>query len=217
MSYGLVKFKDFLNFLIPHLPGCGDGTALLYLRSTARKFCADTESLIETLPSIDIVANQSVYAIASTLSAEIKRIKDVRLNNAEGIAAGKPGVSQRLDRFDYDPSTGNLTLTYAPDTAITDGLEVDISIVPEIGTNELPTWWMNRYNDGLIAGTLADLQGMKGMPWTNPGMAQSNKSTYLNYVGRAKNDVLSKYKALMPRVNLSDLVENSTFRPTWGH
>lgn len=216
MSLGLVKLSDLLHLMFPDLPGAGDAIILNYLQDAARRFCGDTESLIETLPAINIVASQQDYQLSPTLNGEIIRVKDVRVNTTEGVTAGQLGSSKYTSQYDFTPSTGVLRLKYAPAESVTGGLVVDVSIIVKHKTNEVPAWWLNRYERGIIAGAKKSLQEMTDKPWSNAASAQANSMIYNQMVGRAKNDVEAGYKTLAPRINL-DACTDKVNRRLWGN
>jgi len=203
MNFGMVKLSDFFAELMPRLPGCGTDTILTYLSSVCRQFSGDTESLFESLPSINIVADQRDYAIAPTINGEIIRVKDVRINTAEGIAANQKGTSLSLNQYEYSPRTGLLTLLNPTAVAVTSGLEVDVSVFIKSGTMEVPTWWMNLYENGLKSGCLYEIQRIPNRAYSDPAQAQANQRTYNVMVARARNDVENQYKAVVPRINLN--------------
>jgi hypothetical protein len=207
MSYGLVTLTDFLPALVPRLSGCERVLILQVVRDTVRSFCLDTESLTETLPEINVVKDQKEYALDSTLAVEIHRVLEVRLNTTEGVTSGATGSPLWRAQYDFHPATGLLKLNFGPESTVALGLEVDVVLVTRSGTNEVPAWWLNRYEDAIKAGTLHELQRMSRKPWSDPEQALLNRQIYDCMVGRAKNDVMSGYKTLTPRINLNACVD----------
>jgi hypothetical protein len=216
MSYGLVTLTDFLPALVPRLPGCERVLILQVIKDTVRSFCLDTESLTETLPELNVVKDQKEYALDSTLAAEIHRVLEVRLNTTEGVTSGAAGAPLWMARYDYHPATGVLKLNFKPESTVALGLEVDVVLVTRSGTDEVPAWWLNRNEDAIKAGTLYELQRMGRKPWSDPDQAVFNQRIYDAMVGRAKNDVMSGYKTLAPRINLNACVDKVNGE-MWGH
>lgn len=184
------------DMLLPsfRMSGCPDSEIKTQLREAGYDFFRRSECWLYTIPSIDIVANQKAYTLSTGLSAQIRRIHAVRINDANNIAAGNKGVAQDLTRIDFVPPDA-LTLPDAPLSSVTDGLEVDVKLCPYRFSDEIPAVLLDLWSDGIIAGTLARLYDYpKNCPWSNSQKAQEQKDIFSAAINQATVDSDKGYR-----------------------
>lgn len=184
---------------------CPEPLMLQHLQSALRLFCNRTKAWIETLPSIDLVEDQDDYALVSTWTARVDQVREVRINTEDGVDAGLKGSKLDEASWDYDPSTEKVTLAQAPTADVTDGLEVDVAIVPELYVDNVASWFMNRYAEDIVAGAMVTLLRMPDKDWskapeTGALIARYEKS-WLGGIGRAKSAKAKGYKRIIPSLS----------------
>lgn len=195
----LYEYKNLLPQVQVLLPGCPEALVLDTFKATGRSFCLETEAWIEQLALISLVASQAAYSLVPSFEAEIKRIESVRM----GTTASPPTEDTTVTSPEgYDltlSSTGiqnvlTFRTSHVPATAQTSGLMVKVVLVPRLDCVELPAWFMERWAEALVAGTLADLMAMPKKAWTNFALVGKYQATLQTHVSRARFETLRKYK-----------------------
>jgi len=136
-----------------------------------RDFCMETEAWEHTVTQ-DTVADQAAYDLGLPDDTVLERLLSVTI---EDIAVA---VKRLL------PSENGITFETAP-TASGDSLEVKCVVVPTLSCSRAPSWLLDRYADGLVAGVVAYLKGMGGKPWFAPKEIDWHLSQFRTAVGRA--------------------------------
>jgi len=73
--------------------------------------------------------------------------------------------------------------------ALSGCLLVDAVLRPQINATALPAWMMDRYGDAIMAGAIAHLAGLPGLPWSNPLLSAAKAVEYNQGVGSALVDI----------------------------
>lgn len=184
----IARFIDLYPLLQVDLPKCPTPLILQTLQQTMREFCTDTGIWREDLTAMDIVADQEDYTLASAWTAEIYRVVEVRTDGDED--------SDPLDEseYTYDPTTEKLTLVNPPTAALTDGLLVKVVIIPELYCEEVEEAFLNRWGEGIVAGTKAKLMAEKNKVWSSPERVPFFQFEYDKVKAKAKIEITKKYK-----------------------
>lgn len=145
------------------------------LRSAWRELLFESEVWREDLDPIDAVAEQATYTLTQS-AGEIKRIIKVELN---GTAVYEQGY--------YLDGTNTLTFeeNFIPSEDITDGIEVELALNPEIDQEDGPAWVLNRFSAGIVAGAQMELCRMRERAWYDPDMYLIKKSDFQTAIGKA--------------------------------
>ncbi|MFA5187348.1 MAG: hypothetical protein WC551_12790 [Patescibacteria group bacterium] len=195
----LNRYSDLYPYLTPELPGCPNPVILQALQKAGRVFCLDTEVWREQLAPINLVDEQVRYVINPSWEAEVKRIRDLRINTAEGISNGDKGDPVSAALFDFYPAGGKteLGVSFSDNTVILDdslepaenvtgGLEVSIILVPYLNSDNIDPVFLNSWVEAIIGRAMSDLMSMTGKKWMNPGRAGYYEVQYQKARGRAK-------------------------------
>ena len=195
----LNRYTDLYPYLSPELPGCPDPVILQALQKAGRMFCLDTEAWWEQLKPVNLVDGQVSYRISPSWEAEVKRIRDLRINTAEGIANGDEGDPVNPALYDFYPAGNKTPLgtsisentvilddSLEPADNVTNGLEVSIILVPYLDSDKLDPVFLNSWIEALIGRAMADLMSMTGKKWMNPGRANVYELQYQKARSRAK-------------------------------
>lgn len=201
------KFDDLFGYIVPEVGGqCPTVLMRQALYSASREFCLRSQVWKETMDSIDLVAEQTAYALNVPWEARIDKIAEVRQNTEAGVDAGIDGAEVIPKDYTFDPneSGGTLTLEVAPQDSVTDGLDVDVVYVPHMGKKEepgrhqLPQWLMNKYGEALAAKAMAQLMSMPARNWSNVTRAADHIKVYNRGISNARRDLLAGYKNRVP-------------------
>jgi len=188
-------YADVYPYMLPELPGCSKAMALQALHRAVRQLCIDTEVWWETLDSINLVEDQTEYTIDSTWEAEIRRIKELRINNADNIDAGNEGAVQDPSLYDFTPTDAlELSESIKPAEDVTDGLEVDIWIVPRITAPTVDPTLLNDWLEPIIGWAMAFLMNMKRKKWSDTDRAAFYMFQYTKGRSKAKTEKIRKNK-----------------------
>jgi len=69
--------------------------------------------------------------------------------------------------------------------------EVTYRYVPRIGSETAPQWFLKKYGDAIVAGTLFRLLSMPNKPWSDPATGQLKGIEYQNFLNNAAIDRLT--------------------------
>ena len=182
MSSKIVKYTDLVPRMLRDLNNYSPASALFALQDAGREFCNRSEAWFEDLPSIDLVADQQYYALATDYVAEIKLIKSVRVLTSDDVTNELEGEIVPPSHYRMDlPGRLKFLTGYAPSTTVTGGLIVEVVLVPNMGTNELPEWIMSRWAEGIIG------HAMNGLL---RGVDLIKAATYLSDFNRKLNEAM---------------------------
>jgi len=195
----LNRYTDLYPYLSPELPGCPEPVILQALQKAGRMFCLDTEAWWEQIAPISLTDGTMRYRVNPSWEAEIKRIRELRINTAAGISNGDRGVLISPSLYDFYPAGGKdeLGVTIAensvdlddslePAEDVTGGLEISIVIVPYLNSNDVDPVFLNSWVEALIGRTMMDLMRMVDKKWTNPARAITYELEYQKARGRAR-------------------------------
>jgi len=161
----------------------------------------DSKAWVETLPSINIREDVVEYPVVIDYCANIIQVKEVRINSEANIALGNKGVVQNASDYEFtQPETITLETTIEPAEDITNGLEVDVVLVPKMeawpwNKSDFAEWFLNIWYDPIVARTLYSLKSKKGRKYSDPAGAAEAKADYNLYLNKARIQVKRKYKS----------------------
>jgi hypothetical protein len=188
------KLADLYVLMYDELPGIDTYTLDQHLQQACRKFADDTEAFRETLAAIDIVAEQVDYTLTPSWDCRIKKILGVWLRSSTDVTNDDEGVQQAEDYYKFvRPNTLTLADDIEPTTAVTDGLIVEVVLVPEItqsGTNVVSIEFLNDYAEAIMSRAFYTLEMMRGRKWTDIQRADKfHGPNYLTAVTDAMADI----------------------------
>ena len=147
------------------------------LRRVWREFLLESEVWREELTAFDAVEDQATYTLTPSAGV-IKRITWLKYN----------GSSEAMDPDGYYlDGTNTLTFEedYIPSEDITDGIEVEVALEPDVDGTAGSAWILNRWAEGLVAGAQMRLTMMRNRGWYDPDMHLAKKSEFYTALGDA--------------------------------
>lgn len=102
-------------------------------------------------------------------------------------------LEQTQPQWYYQPRPDQIRLIGIPDTAYTDGLDVNIAVRPTLTATEVDDWLFARYRDQLAKGVIARLLEMPKKDWTDYKAAGYYGSLYNESVEKALAEVLRNF------------------------
>jgi len=153
----------------------GTNLVLDALRSAWRKLLFESEVWREDLTAFDAVEDQATYTLTPS-AGEIKRIIKVEINDSEVSEVGYYLDGSNTLTFEED---------YVPSEDLTDGIKVEVALNPEADATDGPTWILNRFYEGIVAGAQKELYGQLSRPWYDPAMYLEKKNEFFTAIGDA--------------------------------
>jgi hypothetical protein len=201
----LNKYSDLYPYMLPELPGCPESVALQALQKSGRMFCLDTEAWWEQLLPINLVDDQLRYTVNPSWEAEIKRIRELRINSEEGISNEDIGTLIDPALYDFYPAGGkdplgvtlpentvDLDDSLEPAEDVTGGLEISVILVPYLDSDEVDPVFLNSWVEAIIGKAMSILMGMEGVRWKNPARSAYYELEYAKMRSRTR---IEKIKA----------------------
>ena len=183
--------KNFLNLLLPYVPGAPDIAAMNALRRTAIEFCSRT-MVWRTMQTADMVAATSAYTVASDTDANVNKVLAVSVS---GLWLEPIQVDEmtRIDNWNtqtaatpsryYLTQPGVVNLWPIPTASVTGGLLFQTVEQPSIMCSTVPDFLYNQYGQAMIDGALAVLLSTPAQQWTNPDLAVWHRQQFENQIG----------------------------------
>ena len=214
-----VRLDQFIPSVIDKLPATPlKGQVIRALRDAAQRFCFETEVWKEPLAAIDLVAGQVSYTLTTDWQAEIRRIHKVWVKTAEDITAGRLGSEHDCSKDTYTPSTAIYRFYTAPaSAALADGLVIEIVLVPNLQTDEMPEWITGLYGNAFIYGAIADMCTHKGSgPMFDADTARLYNSKYEKIktavMAEAFRGNMNVSPSINPEYNMASAFSSSGYR-----
>lgn len=201
---GVVRYDQLYGRLRSRIaPGCGEGVMLQALRESGRKFCEQTGAWRENMTPITTVADQQVYTVVNQWSADIIAINRVGLRTADEIAddADADGTEIYCGSYTFHPGRSELRfLNGLTSSAVTDGLLVNVSLVPRYEADEIAEWLVNMYADGILAGATEIICSMPDTKFYNEKASRRAGKTFNNEACRATLDASKSFTSQPYRI-----------------
>lgn len=184
---------DFYDLLMPELPGITTAMLDLHLRETAREFCHKTSAWRQDLTAINLVANQSAYALPMPVNAELVRItrlvvasellwedkeRDDRYTQSVGGFLPKYQRNEPPFMLSDDLSTITLIAAETSTASLTAGMAITAALKPTATAAALPDFLKSQYSDAMRHGTLSRLMMMGKKPWGDRPLATEYQRMY---------------------------------------
>jgi hypothetical protein len=173
----MTTIDEMIQYMIVDLPGCTPEMIKQTLRRALREFCIKTEAWRSKV-TLDVVADQTDYDLRDNFDAIVQRIIAVKVKNSTNQVFDDitPVAAYQYD-LEEDITLSFLS-KYAPDTSLTDGLEVEIAWRPQYEAEELSGLFLDRYADGIMSYAKYYLMKMGNKTWSNPSLAMEYKREY---------------------------------------
>lgn len=173
------ELTKFLPWVLPHAPGAPEIACVQELRRAAVEFCQRAPVWRHEPSAVDVVANQSEYAIPLPTDAGCSKVLSASYN---GKALDGVTVDRLAEEEDWDTVTGTpsayfmtdpdtVRLWPIPDEALTGGLKLRLSLMPSRTCSAVPSFLFAQYVDGISYGALERLLIAPGKSYSNPELA----------------------------------------------
>ena len=189
------EYLDFYDFMLLELPGCPKAILLQHLKEAFRQFSGAAENWIEKCEDIDVVADQQDYTIPITPTETIvKRIREVKYNGAVVPTNQYDLVNNITFRWRTD---------YIPTEAVTDGLDIEVAMIPELDSDYTDGTYFARWFDAIKSRAFYTLMMMPRKEWTQPDKAGIYNQEYKTKLTEAIRERYTENKAGNLKISLS--------------
>ncbi|MEI6297337.1 MAG: hypothetical protein WCO84_06915 [bacterium] len=184
----LVNLGSLAEECVLYLPGCADLMIRKELQRTFRDFCKNTSALRVTVRKTllkDVVTYNLPLPYACVIDSIYK------------LMIGDQKLEKNTDYTIQDGDTVTVTLAEGSTASIDDSattktyLDVYCILRPQVASEDCPLFFLNRYADAIVSGTLARLHLMSRKPWSDSGMAQIEAGEYTNWKSSATVDAIA--------------------------
>jgi hypothetical protein len=155
----LTSYESLWPSIMPETPGAPEALILRVMKDLVIEMCRETEMFKEELAAMDIVANRATYNLVPSWDATIQALDWVKVSG------------QKLPEEQYE-LTQDMILTFRtnwiPATAKTAGLLVKVTLLPNYDHEQIDPVLLNRYHEGIVAGTKGRLMIMPKKKWSDP-------------------------------------------------
>jgi hypothetical protein len=195
------QLADLYPIMMPRLKGINAPMLDQALQEALRQFCIDTEAFHEELPPINLVAATVNYSITPSYDCEIKRINNLWIRSATDVTNDDYGnlIDASLYKFTL-PDALKLDDSIKPAAAVTDGMIVEVTLVPyplQTGNDTFSPEFLNQWYEGIVYKAFHELMMMNGERWSNPNLAMYYEKKYLGKVTDAIAEVSLENKTIL--------------------
>jgi hypothetical protein len=192
-ALNIVGLNTLVEQCVFMLPGCGDLMLRKTLQDVFRDLCRRTGTL--TMTDTGVVTWEDPSLSLCKDYGEFLVLKSVRIENDDGELS-----DLALSEVELENESGQMSVLFSlpddDDDESGDPNEYDVeavfSYIPKIGTENAPLWYLNKYGDAIVAGTLFRLLSMPNKPWSDPTTAQLKGIEYQNALNNATIDRLTE-------------------------
>jgi len=188
-----MAFALYSNYVVrmrSELPMCPDPIIMQEMQKASLEFFRNSGVWLSTLAAMNIVANQASYTLTLPAMSQLQQIQWVKCNFSPAVTpfdtvyAMAPG-----SYYLSDDQTSLVFYTYAiPTQNVTGGLQVQLMLVPTWDATGVPTCFLNRYAEGIMARTKYNLMTMAKKPWSDAQNAGRYLARYNAELAEATRD-----------------------------
>lgn len=187
-----VTLDEFLDDIMPEVPGCSVYTVQDCVRKAAIDFCKETGASVETIEGVDLDANEELL----TLPAPSSYVRVWQLLSAE-VAPGT-GRTFALHRVRHD----QVRLDPVPDTSLPEALTVRCSYIPTRNAARLDAVLADEWREAIVCGALERLLRMSKEAWYDPSEARERGMDFAIYKSEAKALAHKNFETTEQRVQM---------------
>jgi hypothetical protein len=203
-----VNLSDFLDDLMPRLPGATEELVNHELYAALRQLCEEGWAWYQDI-TIDVkAAKQTYYLDPLPGNARVGYVLSAFYNPTSGYrrrltpmvtipAAIVPNPNP--DSEDDTPigylmtDPGTMKLSPTPSADAPKGLTIGLTAIPLSPTCSFPDYFFTHYRDTLIDGVMARMQLMKSMAWSDTNLATINGRKWRNWLNRTRDITKRRY------------------------
>lgn len=182
----MAKYEDLVDQVAIHVSPCPEPAIIDALRRTVREFCEETRILVHDHEDVAVIANQS----------EIKLVlpEETTALYVWGMD-GRTGTYNQSD--DYYLTFDN-RIVFNKQNGINKTLKPLLSLMPSVKSTIFSDMIMEYFQDTIIAGAVAYLQGQPHRAWSQPNAVGYHLEKYKEGIAKGikkRDDGLNKSRS----------------------
>lgn len=197
----LINIDDFLDDVMPELPGCTEFLAIDRLRFAAIEFCRRTLISQETVEELDLDADEPELSIPTpNNSVRVYRIMWIKSPHRTLTPLPKQPLTNQsrdwatLGTADWPMSYVRLSkdtvyLIPVPSEDKNGVITAHIACIPERDATKLDAVLIDEHREAIAAGALSRLLKMKKEGWYDPTSAQQYAIDFASEISNARASV----------------------------
>lgn len=172
-----VGLAELASEIVLDIPKCTDLMVRKALQSIYREFCRETHTLA-LRKTVSLNHGARYYPVQPFAGGAVVAVNDVAVNGIRNAAVVhlNPAYIEISEYF----------ANAAPHCHPHYTLAYTIVEVPRIGCERAPMWFIEKYGDALVSGTLAKLFSASRRPWSDAQLAAQHLLRYENGKSEAR-------------------------------
>lgn len=198
-------YEQFLDHVMPHVPGCTPDMAVQAIRNTAIEFCERTLILQRDHEPVTVTANVQDYDFAPPRNYLVHKVMKAWFKNRELVPLTPDQVS---DPFAYRSSiageNANKTEPYWlyqkdertfsvlpwPVETVNEAVTMRVALKPTRASTTIEDVIYEDWLEAIAAGALVRLQMSPAKPYTLPNAAALNQQIYMTKTNEARQKAI---------------------------
>lgn len=194
MSENIGDLFDLKDDVVLDVPGCLSPTIERMLTRVCRDLLYKSKVWVEDLALMDIVARQTDYSLQVPYNAVIMNISSLKIrNDVTHDFETKDEYPQPYYTYIPENTLRFVSENFAPQASASQAMKISVVLIPEFNNHNIPSWIINRYAEGIIAGAKADLMSSPQKPYFNAELSAYNRNIFNSYLTRASNDAERRF------------------------
>lgn len=184
-------FDELLTRVLPYVPGCDEYLATDAILRSAKVFFMDT-LLWEYCQEVPLVAAGCDYELTPPVNTEIAEVQAVKFNDSPVPPASEP-IRDRHDprwrllegntpKFWMRPHPHTLRITPTPENNEAGFIDVYMRIYPTLSCTEMDSVLLNRHEQAIVDGALAELFALPNKRFTAPELGLQRRIDFRNAI-----------------------------------
>ena len=194
---------DFLDELMPRLPGADEAFVQAEMLSAARILCVDGYAWPVNLGPLDIRADDpNIYLDPLPGDTRIGIILSVRFepagsNRKDLWPLTRPPVETTSNatepRYYWMATPGEMVLSPTLSVAAPDSIYVDATVIPADSTCIFPDAWRTHFSEAMIAGVCSRMMAMQSKPWSDRNGSMLFGKQFRNHVATTRRTTINRF------------------------
>lgn len=196
-------YTDFLDLVMPHVPGASTAIATHEVKMTVIDFCKRSMAYQRDHDPVTVIRNMIDYDLdppTGTLVIKVMKAwyKDNELNPVSPEYITNPtfynssfaGANVVLSTPNVYTQKDERTVSIFPfpDTTVSMGLTMRVALKPTMASTTVDNFILEDHGETIMHGTLQRLFASPGKPYSNPNLATAHGAMFMEGVNTARQN-----------------------------